>query len=184
MKRFVFIFLLCAITKLAVCQQFITIEGITYKTISQEEVEIAFIEDKNKISQDIIIPQSITIDGKKYNVTAIDGFFSAPIRTITISEGVKTIKKGAFTQCKQLSTVNLPQSLRTIEKQAFQYCSSLTAIIIPKNVTVIEERAFFSCDKLTTINIPQGVNTIGKFAFYKCGNLSSVTIEEGVENIE
>lgn len=81
-------------------------------------------------------------------VTAIgDGCFNYQgshenLTSVTISEGVTTIGRNAFSECRNLSSVSLPNSLVSIGQYAFDDCSALTSITIPGSVTSIGYFAF------------------------------------------
>lgn len=51
---------------------------------------------------------------------------------IVVPEGVETIEKQAFRNCKNLLTVELPSSLTSIEIDAFIYCEKLATITVHK----------------------------------------------------
>jgi hypothetical protein len=74
------------------------------------------------------------------------------------------------------STYNIPNSVTTIGKGAFFDCRSLTSITIPNSVTTIGEYAFLNCSSLTSITISNSVTTIGKWAFSGCSSLKNVVV--------
>lgn len=182
MKRATLTLLFCMIAMLGMCK-YITLNGITYETISSSEVAIAYIE-KETISKDVILPRFVSIDGRKYQVKSIDGFSFSDIKSIIIPEGVVSIEEDAFNGCEELLSVKLPKSIKSIGDDAFADCINLTDIVIPQSVTSIGRRAFAGCSSLTTINVPELIKSIEEFTFYECNRLSSITIEEGVEVIK
>lgn len=93
-----------------------------------------------------------------------------------IPEGVKTIGKGAFADCYELTWITLPESLTTIEDYAFKGCRNLPAISLHEGIKTIGEHAFDMCTNLTGITIPSSVQTIGKSAFQNCKNLVVVKL--------
>ena len=66
----------------------------------------------------------------------------------------------------------------SIGKGAFYNCRSLTSVTILDSVTSIGERAFYNCDSLTSVTIPDSVTSIGSSAFYNCNSLTSVYITD------
>ena len=96
----------------------------------------------NSYSGDIVIPNSVDIDGKSYYVGSI---------------GVD-----AFSGCEELKTVVLPENLYEIQSGAFSG-SGLTSIAFPKTLRKISMDAF-SGTKLSSVFIPENV-TITSFAF-------------------
>lgn len=85
---------------------------------------------------------------------------------------VKSIGRGAFIDCPNLSVVSIPNSVTHIGTGAFSF-SGLTYIKIPKSVISIDSNAFADCWQLSTITIGKGVKSIGKAAF-NCENLSTI----------
>ena len=156
----------------------------------------------------IIIPSSVTSLGEYtfsgcpklktagpigggYNIefgwtTAIpsNAFHYCPITSITIPEGVTSIRDSAFYYCSILTSVTIPSSVTSIEGDAFYNCSKLASITIPEGVTSIGYRVFYKCSKLTSITIPSTVTSIGYRAFESCTGLTSVSIPEGITRIE
>jgi hypothetical protein len=106
------------------------------------------------------------------------------LKNAVIEEGVTSIGRHAFYECKSLTSVNILESVTSIGAGAFYGCSSLTSINIPEGVTSIARYAFYECKSLTAITIPEGVTSIGEYAFYGCYSLTSVNIPESVTSID
>ena len=104
------------------------------------------------------------------------------IRTVTISDGITTIGKSAFSGCSGLRSVDMPDSVLTIEYDAFYNCEALPSIKLSKNVTSIGSEAFYSCDALATINLPDGLESIGNSAFAYSG-LTAIVIPDTVTDL-
>jgi len=68
---------------------------------------------------------------------------------ITIPDGEKIIKKGAFRWRRSLYGIIIPESVVTIDKSAFYECLNLQSVTIPDSVTNIEKYAFSWCKKVT-----------------------------------
>ena len=61
---------------------------------------------------------------------------------VTLPQTVRTIGKGAFGQCVNLTQVNIPEGVTSIGDSAFFLCGSLTQLTIPDSVTSIEGNPF------------------------------------------
>ena len=95
--------------------------------------------------------------------------FADTITTVVIENGVTSIGKEAFSNCKALTSVTIPGSVKVISEYAFYDCQKLASVVIPEGVTGIYERAFYGCDALKTITIPKSVGNIGSYAFAYSG---------------
>ena len=105
------------------------VDGIYYN-ISGDEAIVTYRgndswEYNYEYSGDVIIPSSVSYNGKNYSVTSI---------------GV-----AAFSECSGLTSVEIPNSVTYISSWAFSNCSSLTSITIPASVTWINNEAFYKC---------------------------------------
>ena len=80
------------------------------------------------------------------------------VRSVSIPNGVTTIKYNTFCGMDSLLNVSLPNSIISIDHYAFFNCTGLTKIEIPSSVNIIGYRAFHGCHSLDTIicnrNIP------------------------------
>ena len=141
----------------------VKIDGIYYNLISKgKTAEVTY--GGEAYSGEVVIPSSITSEGKEYKVTSIG--------------------KSAFWYCTGLTSITIPNSVTSIEEYTFQWCSSLTSVTIPNSVTSIGSEAFRGCYDLTSVTIPNSVTSIGRYAFCDCSGLTSVTIPNSVTSIE
>ena len=125
----------------------VEIDGIYYNLNSEDKTaEVA--SGVNRYSGEVVIPSSITVEGKEYTVTSIRDY--------------------AFGNRSGLTSVTIPNSVTSIGNGAFSSCSGLTSVTIPNSVTSIGYSAFNGCTGLTSITIPNSVTSIGGFAFNKC----------------
>lgn len=135
--------------------------GIDYQ-LNYDTREAQVIKSKN-----IYDPHDIEPSGDiviKDTINTINGTFT-----------VKYVGKGAFSDCKNITSVSFPKTIKSIEANAFWGCIGLTSITIPDSCHSIRENAFYKCAGLTEIVIPNSVVNIEKNAFYGC-NLKSVHV--------
>ena len=102
----------------------------------------------------IVIPESVSYNGKSYLVKSIGD------RAFSIGYDYTY-----YTGAKGLTSIEIPNSVTSIGDFAFGACRNLTSISLPNSVTTIGEGAFYNCTGLTSITIPNSVTSIGKDAF-------------------
>ena len=82
------------------------------------------------------------------------------------------INKGAFQNCKGLTSVSIPDGVQNIEPYAFRGCTDLSRVNIPAGVNVIRDGTFMECTRLTAVPFHSGVKAIMKKAFAECYSLT------------
>ena len=126
---------------------------------------------------DVTIPASLG----GYSVTTIGGLGDKDnIVSVTIPGTVTEIRYGAFNYCSALKTVTLTEGIRSISQDAFFDCAALENVYLPDTLTFIDSGAFSNCKALKAISIPSGVTNIGNWAFYGCSALTSIVIPDSV----
>ena len=129
-----------------------------YYNLSYNSASVTNVSNHYYIGN-VVIPESITYNGKSYSVTSIGDF--------------------AFYYCGSLTSISIPNSVTSIGKSAFVNCGSLSSISKPNSVTSIGEYAFQNCKNLPSIIIPKSMTTIGVAAFEYCSGLTSIKVETG-----
>ena len=143
-------------------------------------------EGNQKYTGDIVIPESVNVDGEEFPVTSIEqsAFSSCSgVTSITIPQSVTSIGKAAFNYCKGLISVTIPEGVTTIGNSAFKFCEYTKSISLPNTLTTIEPEAFYHCDGLETINFPNSITSIGSQAFYNCSSLTTVNLGNSITDI-
>lgn len=185
-------------------------DGVTiyYNFINNgTELEVTYMPNSEKYAGDIVIPETVSYEGKEYKVTRIgeQAFHGDDLTSIVIPNSVITIAKEAFNACYKLTSVTIGNSVTTIEEKAFNTCRSLTSLTIPRSVTSIEKgafagcaitslviedapvslgyQAFANCKNLVSVDLGNNIKIIGSYAFYDCDKLPSITIPNSVTEI-
>ena len=146
-------------------------------------------------SGNVVIPESVTYNGKTYSVTSIGSSAfrdCSGLKSVNISDLAAwcNISFGSdyanplyyahhlFLNGEEIKDLVIPNSVTSIGDDTFYGCSGLTSVTIPNSVTSIGERAFRDCSGLTSVTIPNSVTSIGEYAFYNCSGLKSVNISD------
>ena len=182
-------------------------KGFYYNLISKTK-EAEVINNPNKYSGEIIVPERVEYNGDVYTVTSIGGSAFAGcsvsnvilpksivtikgsafsgcqnLKRMIIPNGVTTIGDYAFSDCKGLSSIFLPNSLTSIGSYTFRYCSGLTTLTIPNSVSNVGELTFSDCTALKKVVLSHNLTSLGRAIFWKCESLNEVEIPEGVTDI-
>jgi len=120
-------------------------------------VEVTLCPPGKIYKGDIIIPDTIIFNDKKYYVTSI-----AP---------------HAFAKADKLTAIELPNTIVSLGSNAFRDCLSLQSITLPEFLTYIGGYCMVNCISLKSIGIPQHVNFIGTFAFGNCKSLHNIYVD-------
>lgn len=94
-------------------------KSLVYKITSSSAVQLTKVRTSKK---SVVIPDRITISGKKYTVTTIanNACSGKKITKVTIGKNIQKIGRKAFADCKKLKTVIFKSvKLKSVGKQAF-----------------------------------------------------------------
>ena len=133
-------------------------------------------------------PRYKTVDGIIYSADMTTLIACPPMKTgkVIIPEGVKRIRKGAFSGSK-ISSVVLPDSLKKIETDAFYGCKNLEDIDFGHGLERIGEngcRNMFAGCAISKLVLPPQIKKIGIAAFHCCHKLTELVLNDGLEEIE
>ncbi len=119
-------------------------------------------------------------------VTSIDQyvFQSCGLRSVTIPRSITVIPRGAFVNCRSLSSLTLHDQITKIGYDAFNNCNQLTSLQMPKSLKELDDYAFADCIYLTDIQLNDGLELIGRGALSGCKALKTLTIPDSVKTIE
>ena len=132
-------------------------------------------------SGDVVIPETITVDGKAYTVTSIgkSAFKECKyLRNLTIAKTVTSIEWGAFSHCTiDKVTCAEGSQLKSIEGFAF-YCDNIQEIILPEGLKSVGGSAFGNAN-IGSLTIPSTITDFGQACFettsLKCVHVNSTT---------
>lgn len=159
-------------------------------------------------TEEVIIPEEISIDTKKYRVTEISGLNycdtvdrtlkhdscknkkNKTTKKIVLPGTIKKIQKGAFTNYTKLDEIIISSDnsnficrdgavLSHDGKILYGTVSLNKKYTVPAGVTTIADRAF-AYSKVRTIVLPESCKKIGQRSFYKCKNLKKI---KGLDNV-
>ena len=170
--------------------------GIYYNYLTDSTVTVTYRgiynnSYANEYTGSVVVPASVSYEGKTYAVTAV--------------------ANSAFYDCNQLTSITLPESITSIGEYAFQNCSKLSSIAIPEGVKNIGVRAFSGCSALksvvwnaiwcgdfnstnygpfndicsqiTSFTFGEKVERIPDYLCYYMNNLKSITFPESLQSI-
>ncbi len=183
------------------------VDGIYYNLDKEAKIAEVTRSDISQYFEDVVIPESITVEGVAYSVTSIgnEAFMGCyELNSVIIPNSVTRIGDKAFLLCSCLTYVTIPNSVTSIDDKAFDACTSLpvvnnlryadtflveavdkscTSAIIKEGTRWIGDKAFMYCSGMTSVTIPNSVERIGMYAFSCCSDLTSVTIPNSVKTI-
>ena len=129
-----------------------------------------------KYSGDVIIPEEVSYNGKKYSVTSIGTW--------------------AFDSCYGMTSISIPSSITSIQMSAFEDCNRLSSVYITDldawckmslsgeaNPLFYAHHLYLNGKEIKDLVIPTSVTSIGSYAFRNCENLISITIPSSVTSI-
>ena len=181
------------------------INGLKYSIYIDENY--AILINNNYTLSDIVIPASISWNGKNYPVTKLGNrcfsgcssltsvtipssvtslgemcFAYSGLTSVTIPSSVTSLGYGCFAGTG-LTSVTIPSSVTSLGDECFWHCSSLKSVTIPSSVTSLGDECFCNCWSLKSVTIPSSVTSLGHMCFYGCGILTSVTIPSSVTSL-
>ena len=139
---------------------------------------------------DVVIPSSVTYQGKTYPVKTIDFYafnYCQGLTSITIPESITTIRNNAFYLCTGLTRVNITDieawcrivmgntNPLIYAHHLYLNGTEVTDLTIPDGITAISNYAFDCCEGLISLTIPSSVISIGNNAFENCFGLKTIT---------
>ena len=98
-------------------------------------------------------------------------FSGSGIDSFVAPRSLRTIRQGAFYNCRNLKYVQLNEGLEVLGTDEYPsdrglYCgvfegSALESVTLPSTLRRIGYRAFIGCEKLEAVSLPDGLEKIG-----------------------
>ena len=112
---------------------------------------------------------------------ALKGMIDRSLTSVTVPDGVTSIGKYAFDECKNLEKVVLPQSVTEIKDNAFMNCSNLKNVELPNGITSFNFQSFANCSSLELTHLPDETKYINGQAFINCKSLKISKLPDKLE---
>ena len=171
-----------------------TVDDIWYYYTNEDDDEVGVMYSKSgEYSGDVVIPSTVTYNGKQYTVTSIGSkAFSGctRLKKVTIPNSVTNIGDNAFSECRGLKAVTIGNSVTAIGGWAFSYCTGLTTVVwnarssqIPLSEFGNPMPPFSNCDRLTDFVFGEEVEHIPAYLCYNLTSLKNLVIGNSVTTI-
>ena len=179
----------------------VEIDGIYYNLDSSAKTA-EVTSNPNTYNGTIIIPETVSYEGVKYNVTSIGAWCFTNCGynhlDVTIGDNVKTVGENAFRACYNLYKLTIGKSVASFGNKCFYKCKPENVIIKDlanwcyvdygtsgngANPISYAKHVYVNDEELVNLVIPEGVTLINDFAFYGCEGIETVTIPYSVETI-
>ncbi len=164
------------------------VDGIYYNIIAGTNNVMVTYETTsyNSYSGDVVIPSTVTYEGKTYTVTVL-GKYSirncAQLKSIVLPETLDEIQMGSFSKCNILTKLVVPNSVTTIGNLAIQDNPALKELVLGTGIKTIGTGAFMGDVALEQIDIPKGISELSSNVFANCTGLTKVTIPANITKI-
>jgi len=164
------------------------VSGNFYYNVNDDEKTVTITGFSGTQGGNLVIPDTINVEGKDYPVTKIDdeAFIGCSGFTgdLTIGNNVEEIGYSAFDGCSGFTgKLTIGNNVKEIGYSAFDGCSGFTGdLTIPDSVTTIYTYAFKGCSGFNeNLTIGNNVEVIGSTAFFGCsGFTGDLTIPNSV----
>lgn len=154
----------------------------------------------NSYSGDVVIPESVTNDGKTYQVTEVGEYAFRDCKnltSVTIPNSISSMGTYAFYKSEALTRVNISNleawcginfgnylaNPLNYAHHLFLNGSEIIDLEIPESITTIQNNAFSGCSELRSVTMGNSVTSIGSFAFAYCTGLTSFSIPDSVRTL-
>lgn len=164
--------------------------GVDYYVINDSEVGVVRKEAnlKNLYTGDIVIPETIEVNGKTYTVTAIGprAFHGSEITSISLPKTITTLYVRCFAFTSKLKSITLPGSLKYYkgddEMRIFEK-SGITEVVLEEGITEMCYKMFDIVEELKKVVLPSTITEIPAHCFAECKSLSDITAKGTITSV-
>lgn len=121
------------------------------------------------------VSSKVKISSKTKKI-ADKAFWASTVKEVTLNKNIKTIPKGAFSDCKKLISVKNMDNVTAIKYGAFGNCWKLKDIGTLSKVKTIERAAFWQDSKLKPFTISSKMD-IDEYAFSGTANETRIKVK-------
>ncbi len=164
---------------------YVDIEGITY-ILHSDSNPWAFasaLATAAVAGKDIVIPEYINYNGRKYPVTTLRGdlFAQTAIKSVRLPNTMTEIPNGAFA-CTSITEIVIPASVKEVQGSAFRDCKNLAKVVFEGNQIDAVHGCFQRCTKLQSVVFPQTVKDRMSYDMFSgCTALTGVTLPKNLK---
>lgn len=175
-----------------------SVQGLFFSVVSPSDLTCKVVKGESLYAGDIVVPGSVSHDGKTYKVVAVDEkAFSDCIglTSVSVPASVEKIGDNAFLGCKALARVSIEDGESTLtlgsndkKKGLFNGCP-LKSLHLGRNISYTADKAhgYSPCLDITSlkeVTFGDKVTTIGRSLLCGCTGLTAIVFPERLERIE
>ena len=134
-------------------------EGLEYEDLGDGTAQLY---SAASATGEVTIPATVyDTDGNAYTVVALrkSSFRDAQVSRVNLPETLRSIGSSAFAH-SSVKYIKFNEGLETIDRNAFYNCKNLDNVVLPSTLKELGEMAFIYCESLMKIAIPEGITTI------------------------
>ena len=157
----------------------------------------SYTPSSSTIPNPVVIPDTITQNGKTYEINSISaGFLSySAVISIELNSKIEFIDDDAFTNANSLSSILVNESNPYFESEdGILYSKSgalircpisyhLNNLTVKEGTTSINKNAFNNCNRIQKVTLPEGLVSIGESAFDYATGLNSINFPSSLKSI-
>ena len=121
-------------------------EGFTWKALEDGTAEIT---GYTGAETEIVIPAEV--DGLPVSRIGAWAFEKSAVTRVEIPEGITSVGRYCFSECRDLAEIILPESLTSLGDCAFILCTSLKELTFPEALTEVGQNPICYCTGLTEL---------------------------------